>query len=94
MSGGKARFGSLSVRDRLRAECEQRGIAYPLACDELTGSIVLCEQCPCLVTEERYREAMAAVNLLQNAADAAPAGVYLVSWNEWGFGCTRIGLVQ
>ncbi|MGA7873032.1 MAG: hypothetical protein WCA22_19250 [Candidatus Binatus sp.] len=40
MSGSKAPFCNSSARERLRAECERRGIAYPLAFDKLTGSII------------------------------------------------------
>jgi hypothetical protein len=94
MSDRKAPFGGLSARDRLQAECEERGIAYPLAFNKHSGTIILCEQCPCLVTNERYLESWAAVNRLQDEAEATPPGVYLVWWNESGLGCRRIGSVQ
>jgi hypothetical protein len=94
MSGSNVPFGSSSARNRLRAECEERGVAYPLAFDKHSGTIILCEQCPCLVTNERYLEARAAVIRLQKASEAAPPGVYLVWWNESGLGCRRIGSIQ
>jgi hypothetical protein len=94
MSGGKARSGNLSARDRLRAECEERGAAYPLAFDKLTGTVILCERCPCLVTPERLDEAAEAVRSLEQQPGALPPGVYLVWWDEAGFGCRRIALVQ
>ncbi len=94
MSRSKARFGGLSARERLRAECEERGVAYPLAFDKLTGALILCEQCPCLVTPERFDEAAEAVSRLEKAAAPSHPGVYLVWWNDSGFGCMRIGLVQ
>jgi hypothetical protein len=82
MSGSKASYRVLSARDRLRAECEERGVAYPLAFDKLTGSIVLCEQCPCLVTPERFDEAAATVAALEATDPALKGSVYLASWNE------------
>jgi hypothetical protein len=94
MSGGKTPFGGLSVRDRLRAECEERGVAYPLAFDKVTGTIVLCEQCPCLVTQEQFDEVAEAVRDLEREPGALLRGVYLVSWDEDGFGCRRITLVH
>jgi hypothetical protein len=94
MSGSKTSFVGSSARDRLRAECEERGVAYPLAHDKLTGTIVLCEQCPCLVTEERFADAAEAVKSLEQEPGASPPGLYLVWWDEAGIGCRRIGLVQ
>jgi hypothetical protein len=94
MSGRKAPLVSSSARDRLRAECEERGVAYPIAFDKLTGTMILCEQCPCLVTEERFDEAAAAVRSLEQEPGALPPGVYIVWWDEDGFGCRRIALVQ
>ncbi len=95
MSGSRGPSGSLSARERLRAECEERGVAYPLAFDKLTGSIVLCKQCPCLVTEERFDEAAAAVAEIEAADPALRGSVYLASWNdEEEFSLKRIGAVQ
>jgi hypothetical protein len=65
MSGNKSPSGSVSARARLRTECQERGIAYPLAFDKMTGTIVLCEQCACLVTEARFDEAAEAVRSLE-----------------------------
>jgi hypothetical protein len=42
MSTVKAPSNGLSARDRLLAECEERGVAYPLGFDKLTGTIILC----------------------------------------------------
>jgi hypothetical protein len=92
---GKGPSGGLSARDRVRAECEERGVAYPLAFDRLTGTIILCEQCPCLVTPERFDEATEAVAELEAADPALKGTVYLASWNEEGqLSITRIGAVQ
>ena len=85
---------TLSARDRLRAECEQRGVAYLLARDCSSGGVILCEQCPCLVTDERYEQALATVRVLEERSYDAPPGLYLVWWNESGFDCARIGVVQ
>jgi hypothetical protein len=95
MSGSKAPFGSSTARDRLRAECEERGIAYPLAFDKLTGSIILCEKCFCLVTPERFDEAAEAVAELEAADPALKGSIYLASWNEEEeLSLERIGAVQ
>jgi hypothetical protein len=93
MSDGKAPI--LSARDRLRAECEERGVAYPLAFDRLTGSILMSEGCPCLVTEERFAVAAEAVAELEAADPALKGGIYLASWNDQDdLSLKRIGAVQ
>ncbi len=95
MSSIKAPLSSLSARERLRAECEERDTAYPLAFDKLTGTIVLCERCPCLVTPERFDEAADAVAELEAADPALKGSVYLASWNkEEELSLKRIGAVQ
>jgi hypothetical protein len=95
MSGSKVPSGGSSARDRLRAECEERGVAYPLAFDKLTGSIILCERCFCLVTPERFDEAVTATAELEAADPALKGSVYLASWNEEEeLSLMRIGAVQ
>lgn len=95
MSGGKAPFGGLSARERLRAECEDRSGVYLLARHSETGSVITCEQCSCLVTPERFDEMAAAVAELEIADPALKGSIYLASWNEEEeFSVKRIGAVQ
>jgi hypothetical protein len=94
MSSSKVPFGGSSAQ-RLRAECEERGVAYPLGFDHHSGTIILCEQCPCLVTPERFDEAAQAVAELEAADPALNGSIYLASWNEEEeFSLKRIGAVQ
>ena len=95
MSDTKAPLGSLSARDRLRAECEDRSSIYLLARDSENGSVVACDQCPCLVTQERFDEAAAAVAELEAADPSLKGSIYLASWNEEEeFSLKRIDVVQ
>jgi len=95
MSGSKAPFGGLSARERLRAECEDRSSVNLFARDSETGSVITCDQCPCLVTPERFDEAAAAVAELEAADPALKGSVYLASWNgQEEFSLKRIGAVQ
>jgi len=74
MSDNKGPSGGLSARERLRAECEERGVAYPLApqvwitcgwdvssATNLTGTSFCASSVPCLVTLQRFAEATASV---------------------------------
>jgi hypothetical protein len=79
--------------DKIRAECEERWI-YPLASDPDTGSVIMCEQCPCLVTPEKFEEAKRAVARLESEEPHARNYVYLVRWFDGVLDCQRTGRVH
>jgi hypothetical protein len=84
-----------STAERLKAECEDRSSAYLLACDSETESVITCDQCPSLVTPERFDEATAALAELEAADPTLRGSIYLASWNEEKeLSLKRIGTVQ
>lgn len=86
---------ALTAAEKIQAECEDRSSIYLLTRADETGSVVTCDQCPCVVTPERFDEAAAAVAELEAGDPTLKGSIYLASWSDDGaFSIRRIGAVQ
>lgn len=88
----KKQEDALSAAEKIRAECEEPWI-YTLGSAD-SGSVILCEKCPCLVTDEKFEAAKRAEAELESGPPNSGPGVYLVRSSDDVLHCHRFGRVH